>query len=136
MANSPGLTIGRLAKQAGVNVETIRYYQRLGILETPPKPAYGTRTYAPEMVRKLRFIKRAQAMGFTLREIGELLDLDGTSCESVQKMAQSKLATIEEKIRSLQDMRQILEQTLQVCRSGDQPGCFLLEKLLEMREDT
>ncbi len=136
MADSSGLTIGRLAKHVGVNVETIRYYQRLGILDTPPKPVYGNRTYTPEAVKKLRFIKRAQAMGFTLKEIGELLNLDGASCESVQYLAQAKLAVIEEKIRNLENMRRILEQTLQVCRSQDKPGCFLLEKLLGEREAT
>ena len=69
------LTIGRLAQSAGVNVETIRYYQRVGLLKEPEKPAYGYRHYPPDTVARIRFIKRAQQLGFTLEEISELLSL-------------------------------------------------------------
>ncbi|MCY1268511.1 Mercuric resistance operon regulatory protein [compost metagenome] len=71
-----GLSIGKLAEAAGVNIETIRYYQRRGLLDEPPKPLSGYRCYLPEQVKRLRFIKRAQALGFTLGEVGALLTLD------------------------------------------------------------
>ena len=96
------LTIGRLAKAAGVNVETIRYYHRRGLVDEPDKPIGGHRRYAPSAVSRLRFIKRAQQLGFTLDEVTQLLQLeDGRSCREARLIAEQKLALIEERITDL-----------------------------------
>lgn len=86
------LTIGKLTDAAGVNIETIRYYQRRGLLDEPPKPPGGHRRYAPEQTKRLRFIKRAQALGFTLDEVGALLTLDAAcACGETRALAVRKL---------------------------------------------
>ena len=85
------LTIGKLADAAGVNVETIRYYQRRGLLDEPAKPLGGHRRYPVDMVKRLRFIKRAQALGFTLSEVGGLLTLD-ESCACAETRAVNQIA--------------------------------------------
>src|SRR5262247_1928849 len=91
------LTIGRLARAAEVSVETIRYYQRRGLLEEPAKPVGGQRRYASDAVRRLRFIRRAQRLGFTLQEVKELLLLeDGQSCRKTRLLAEEKLAIIDQ----------------------------------------
>lgn len=85
------LTIGKLAKIANVNIETIRYYQRRGLLDEPPKPLGGHRRYSPEQAKRVSFIKRAQALGFTLEEIGRLLSLDAAcDCNQARLLALSK----------------------------------------------
>ena len=84
------LTIGRLARRAGVNVETVRYYQRIGLVDEPGKPAEGFRTYAPEAVDRITFIKRAQALGFSLDEVRELLEIGDGHCADVCARAEEK----------------------------------------------
>lgn len=114
------LTIGKLAQAAGVNVETIRYYQRRGLLHTPAKGLRGQRRYPADTARRLRFIKRAQALGFTLAEIGELLRLDGESrCTETHDLAVAKLALIEEKIAQLAAMRHTLARLVGQCGAED-----------------
>jgi MerR family transcriptional regulator, mercuric resistance operon regulatory protein len=81
-------TIGQLAKVAGVNVETIRYYERRGLISQPPKPAEGYRTYPNATLARIFFIKRAQELGFTLKEINKLLSLDESHCSEVQELAE------------------------------------------------
>src|SRR5215469_6068746 len=99
---SEDLTIGMLAKRGGVNVETIRYYQRRGLLEEPLKPRGGFRRYPQESVKRIHFIKRAQYLGFTLEEIQGLLVLDERkACRETRGMAANKLELIEEKIADL-----------------------------------
>jgi MerR family mercuric resistance operon transcriptional regulator len=96
------LTIGKLAESAGVNVETIRYYQRRGLLSEPKKPLGGYRHYPPDITKRVRFIKRAQALGFTLEEIAGLLRLEAaTACAETRELAAHKLALIEEKLTEL-----------------------------------
>ena len=102
------LTIGILAKEAGVNVETVRYYERRGLIDQPRKPRSGFRHYSPDLIDRIRFIKRAQELGFTLEEITELLALrvDASSaCDDVRHQAEIKIADISEKIKSLQRMK-------------------------------
>jgi MerR family mercuric resistance operon transcriptional regulator len=95
---STDVTIGKLAEAAGVNVETIRYYQRRGLLEEPAKPLYGQRRYSSEQAKRVRFIKRAQAPGFTLAEVGQLLLLnEARSCKTTRALAAHKLELIDEK---------------------------------------
>ncbi len=124
------LTIGQVARRAGVHVETIRYYQRLGLLPVPEKPPHGVRRYGEETIRRLRFIKRAQGLGFTLKEIHELLALDQADCSQVRHLAEQKLHQVESKIRELERLRTGLREAVAVCRSDPGARCRLLESLL------
>src|SRR5512135_3289703 len=102
-------TIGKLADAAGVGVETIRYYQRRGLLDEPAKPQAGHRRYPKDMVKRLHFVKRAQALGFTLSEVSELLRLDGAcGCAQTRALAARKLTSIEQKISDLCAMQTAL----------------------------
>jgi MerR family mercuric resistance operon transcriptional regulator len=132
------MTIGRLARAAGVNIETIRYYQRRGLLATPRKPVSGVRRYSSDILARLRFIKRAQELGFTLREIADLLKLGDGSCKEARTLAERRLGDIEARIRDLQSMRHTLAKLIQACRAGNQPPCPIitsLEKATEQAED-
>ena len=125
------LTIGHLAEAAAVNVETIRYYQRRGLLEEPGKPLGGHRRYAPEAVRRVRFIKRAQHLGFTLEETKELLKLeDGQSCRETRLLAEHKLALVKERIADLTRIEALLESLVQQCGDGKRPrACPIIQVL-------
>lgn len=114
---SPSLTIGKLAKQAGVNVETIRYYQKLGLIHEPEKPAFGYRYYPIETISRLHFIKRAKNLGFTLQEIGVLLKLGDGNCLETRKLARQKLAMIESRIQDLQAISEVLGNLIHSCES-------------------
>ena len=110
------LTIGKLAEAAGVNIETIRYYQRRGLLDEPPKPMGGHRRYAPEQAKRVRFIKRAQALGFTLDEVGALLTLDSAcACTETRGLAARKLSLIEKKMADLAALHQVLGGLVKQC---------------------
>lgn len=125
------LTIGGLAKAAGVNVETIRYYHRRGLVDEPYKPLGGHRRYAPSAVSRVRFIKRAQQLGFTLEEVASLLRLeDGQSCRETRLLAERKLALIETRIADLTRMRRTLKGLIIECASGQRPrSCPIIETL-------
>ena len=125
------LTIGKLAEAAGVNIETVRYYQRRGLLDEPPKPPGGHRRYAPEQAKRVRFIKRAQALGFTLDEVGALLTLDAArACGETRALAVRKLSLIEQKMVDLAAMRQALGGLVQQCDAGDGgANCPIIELL-------
>ena len=113
------MTIGRLARAAGVNVETIRYYQRRGLLDEPHRPLQGYRHYPDDTVKRLRFIKRAQALGFTLEEIASLLRLEGAACcADTRELAAHKVAVIEQKLLDLAAMRDALSALVRQC--GDE----------------
>lgn len=125
------LTIGRLAAGAGVNVETIRYYQRRGLMTEPNKPINGQRRYAVDAVRRVRFIKRAQVLGFTLEEIGSLLELDEAyACAETRDLAAHKLEVIESKLADLKAMRKVLTSLLRECDTGSAKGtCPIIHAL-------
>lgn len=123
MAHSQTLTIGKLARAAGVNVETVRYYQRRGLM---PRPG---RHYVPEQLARLRFIRRAQELGFTLKEIGELLRLDGAACGAARALAERKRADIEARLKDLRAMHRSLERLLRACAAGRSPACPIIESL-------
>ncbi len=129
------LTTGMLARRAGVNIETIRYYERKGLLPMPPRRESGYRQYPLEAVQRIRFIKRAQGLGFSLREIADLLNLrvePHRSCDEVRKQAEGKIRDIEDKIRDLQQMVRALKQLAASCsHSGAQDDCPLLAYLEE-----
>jgi MerR family mercuric resistance operon transcriptional regulator len=126
-------SIGQVARLSGVGVETVRFYEREGLLEKPARRASGYRQYSEEAVKQIRFIKRAQQLGFSLKEILELLTLRvdaETSCEQVKERAKTKLAEVEQKIVELQYMRQALLRVASLC-TGDGPKsrCPMLEAL-------
>ena len=125
------LTIGSLADEAGVNVETIRYYQRRGLMPEPDKPAHGYRRYDATTVKRVRFIKRAQALGFTLEEIGGLLELDEAhACAETRELASHKLEAIETKLADLAAMRRALMTLLRQCDAGAMKGnCPIIHAL-------
>ena len=125
------LTIGGLAKAARVNVETIRYYQRRGLLDEPAKPLGGHRRYTSAAATRVRFIKRAQQLGFTLQEVEALLLLeDGQSCRETRLLAERKLALIEGRIADLTRMRRLLKELIAECAKGRRPrSCPIIATL-------
>jgi MerR family mercuric resistance operon transcriptional regulator len=124
------LTISQLAKTAGVGVETVRYYQRIGLIDEPPKPASGYRVYPESVVARLKFIQRAKELGFTLAEIQELLSLDSHACAETQELAQRKQQIIQQKITDLQAMAGALDNLLQACRDNPaHSSCPIIETL-------
>ena len=115
----PDLTIGRVAKAAGVNVETIRFYQRRDLLAEPAKPKGGIRRYSDEVIARVRFIKRAQQLGFTLDEVKNLLALeDGQSCKKTHDLAVRKLAVVESRVADLNRIRRMLKGLIAECEIG------------------
>jgi len=121
-------TIGGLAKAAGVGVETVRYYQRRGLLPEPPRPPGEVRRYSEDDVRRLRFIRSAQAAGFTLAEIGELLALDRTNDRArVREIAAVRLAELDARIQDLRQARSGLERLRSACASGSKGPCPIIE---------
>ena len=129
--NDGGLTIGKLAQQAGVNVETIRYYQRVGLIQEPVKPLQGYRHYPSETVDRVYFIQRAKDLGFTLKEIADLLGLEDGHCQEVRELAEHKHAIITQRIGDLQAMRSELEGLIKQCNqnNGENAVCAIIETL-------
>ncbi len=126
------LTIGHLAKAAEVNVETIRYYQRVGLLVEPVKPLTGFRVYPDETINRIRFIKRAQKLGFSLRDIAHLLELGEGHCDDVREQAEVKLTQIETQIKDLQSMRKTLKKLITECNTDNESGrCPIVQSLTE-----
>ncbi|MFQ5487242.1 MAG: MerR family DNA-binding protein [Gammaproteobacteria bacterium] len=126
------LTIGHVARAAGVNVETIRYYQRVGLIREPVKPLEGFRVYPAETVERIRFIKHAQKLGFSLQDITHLLELGDGHCDDVRQQAEAKLAQIESQIKDLQAMRKTLKKLVAECRAGTHSGhCPIVQSLAD-----
>ena len=124
------LTIGKLAKQANVTIETIRYYQRKGLLDEPIKPATGYRLYPSEAIFKIQFIKRAQLCGFSLKEILELISLDSGHCSDVKKIAEKKRQQIDDQIKDLTALRDVLDSLVQGCENNTSvQHCSLIDTL-------
>lgn len=122
-----GLTIGKLAARAGVGVETVRCYQRRGLLEQPQRRGSGFREYTTSDQQRLAFIRRARELGFTLTEISELLGPDGgRDAGDVIAAAQAKLAAISEQIRDLAEVQCRLRRLVRVCAHGSSEDCVAL----------
>jgi MerR family mercuric resistance operon transcriptional regulator len=120
------LTIGMLAAAAGVGVETIRFYQRKGLLNEPTRES-GIRRYGSEDLRRLRFIRKAQAAGFTLAEIGELLQLDASDDRPrARELAAARIARLNSKIAELEQARDALQRLARECRNGSTGPCPIL----------
>lgn len=130
---SQQVSIGQLATAAGVGVETIRYYQRRGLLYQPNKPQGGHRRYAPDMAKRVQFIKRAQRLGFTLTEISGLLRLDeACACAETRKLAGHKLALIEQKIDDLAVIQHVLSDLVRQCDvRGSSACCPIIDALAQ-----
>lgn len=127
------MTISRLAGAAGVNVETVRFYQRRGLIDEPERPYNGYRNYGDEDVRRIRFIKRAQLLGFTLDEIASLLKLEGSrTCVCTRDLAARKLAVVEAKLSDLHAMKTALATMVSRCDSeGPSAGCPIIKALVD-----
>ncbi len=128
------LTIGKLAKAAGVNVETIRYYERRGLIAEPERRLSGYRHYPDSLLTRMRFIVHAKEMGFTLNEIKELLNLcvdPNSPCMEVKKRAESKITEIEGKLEHLKNMKKSLETIASQCSGGSAVSDCSIVKTLE-----
>jgi len=122
------LTIGKLAKQANVTIETIRYYQRTGLLIEPDKPARGYRQYPLDAIARIRFIKRAQQAGFSLKEIAQLLALDSGQCDDVRRLTERKREQIDQQIEALTALRNALDERVTACTEERSTNhCSLIE---------
>lgn len=117
-------TIAVAARRAGVGVETVRYYERRGLIAQPPRPAQGYRRYPDATVTRIRFIKRAQELGFTLDETRTLLELGDGSCSRTEELARRKLSRIEGRLRDLQALHDVLSELVRACRHNPgEAGC-------------
>jgi MerR family mercuric resistance operon transcriptional regulator len=127
------MTIGRLAHVAGVGVETVRYYQRRGLLPQPSPTRGAYRQYPPAAAARLRFIRRAQQLGFTLDEISSLLQLsDGTDRRSIRRITAARLAQLRERMADMQRMASALEHVLHECERAERaPRCPIIETIAE-----
>jgi MerR family copper efflux transcriptional regulator len=113
-----GMTIGQLAEKSGIGVESIRFYERRGLIVQPERPGSGFRRYPEDVLSRLQFIRGAKDLGFSLREIAELLALrrhPGDSCQAVREQAETKVGEIDMKIRALQRMRGVLMNLVDSC---------------------
>ena len=127
------LSIGEVSRRTGVNIETIRYYERIQILPSPPRTASGRRVYGPAERRTLSFVRRARELGFALDEIRILLGLSADNgkrtCAEVREVATMHLADIRTKIADLRAMEHLLAQTVELCDAGKLSGCPVIETL-------
>ena len=123
------LTIGKLAQAADVGTETIRYYQKRGLIKQPLKPESGFRSYPLETVNRLHFIKRAKQLGFSLDEIGNLLNLDIHQCDATRLLAEEKLQEINDQIEGLQQIANSLSELINDCSAESPSGCPVINAL-------
>ena len=131
------LTIGKLAKQAGVGIQTVRFYERQGLIQKPPKRG-GFHYYSSEDAKRIRFIKRAQEVGFTLREVQELLDLriqSTATCGDVKHKTDEKITEVEAKIRDLHRIKRSLKQLSEACvrQEASASQCPVLDRFEDGR---
>ena len=123
------LTIGRLARAADVNIETIRYYQRVNLITEPVKPQTGYRQYDTEIINRIHFIKRAQKLGFSLKEIADLLAMGDGHCADIRKRAEEKRDVINTQIEDLISLRKTLDNLILSCETTGDTHCPIVETL-------
>ncbi|QOZ74085.1 MerR family transcriptional regulator [Bradyrhizobium sp. CCBAU 53351] len=131
-SRAEGFSIGELSKHSGVNVETIRYYERIDMLPAPPRTASGRRVYGPTEARILAFIRRSRDLGFTLEEIRAMLAMGGPGrapCADVHRIASAHLANVRQKLSDLVKLESILAETVAQCSDGATPDCPVLDIL-------
>jgi MerR family transcriptional regulator, mercuric resistance operon regulatory protein len=127
-----GMPIGELSRLCGVNIETIRYYEKIGMLPTPPRTESGRRVYGPKETRMLAFIRRGRELGFTLDQIRALLNLSGpgkATCAEVREIAKHHIEDIRAKINDLAKLERLLRKTVAQCTGGEAPDCPVLDIL-------
>jgi MerR family mercuric resistance operon transcriptional regulator len=132
MAQRLGIQIGELSRRTGCNIETIRYYERIGLLPAPARSAGRYRVYETGDVRRLTFIRRARELGFTLDAVRALLGLsdDGSAaCPEVRELAANHLAEVRARIADLQAMERVLADAVRRCAAGELPGCPIIDAL-------
>ena len=127
------MTIGRLAAAAGVNVETVRYYHRRGLLAPPQRPTGGIGRYPVSALTRLRFIKRSQSLGFSLDDVQALLSLeDGQACTAARTIGEHKLTEVRQRIQTLQALETALQQLVSRCATSKRKvSCPLIEALMK-----
>jgi MerR family mercuric resistance operon transcriptional regulator len=131
-SGAENISIGELSRLSGVNIETIRYYERIKMLPAPPRTASGRRVYGPAEKRTLAFIRRSRDLGFSLEEIRALLALGGperASCADVHKIASAHLANVRSKLADLARLESILAETVALCADDATPDCPVLDIL-------
>jgi len=123
------LTIGHLARAAEVNIETIRYYQRVNLIVEPVKPQSGYRQYGEDIINRIHFIKRAQKLGFSLKEIADLLEMGDGHCADIRQRAEEKREAINQQIADLTNMRETLDNLIHSCDTTGDTHCPIVETL-------
>lgn len=127
------LTIGKVAALTGVSIETIRYYQKIALIKAPDKPTKGYRYYSKDNIREIKFIKKAQRLGFTLKEISELFDIGSGKCSDIQLKALGKRDQISQQIKELQALEATLSSLIESCsHSSATTTCPIVETLSEL----
>jgi len=126
-------TRGAIAKESGVNLETIRFYEKIGLMPNPPRSAAGYRIYSPDHLKRLKFIRRTRELGFTNQEVTGLLEMvDGTyACDEVRDIALASVEIIARKMADLDKMKQALTTMASECSGGETPDCAIIDRLLE-----
>jgi len=133
-ARAPTMSIGEVSRQSGVNIETIRYYERIGVTPRPARTAGGHRAYDWEQLQRLRFIRRGRGLGFSLDELRAMHRLvdDGTlTCADIHAMTMAHLVDVRRKIADLRRLEQVLEGMAAECSRGNVPECPIIESLFE-----
>ena len=131
---SRALPIGEASRRTGVNIETIRYYERIGVMADPARTQAGHRAYTLDQIKRLAFIKRSRKLGFSLAEVRTLLDLadaGGATCAEVHHMTTEHLATVRQKIAGLRAMERVLKDMAAECSRGDVPQCPIIDALFD-----
>jgi len=124
------MKIGKMASLTDVSIETVRYYQRTGLMRTPARPIGGIRRYNNDDLSRLRFIRRAKELGFSLKDIHALLQLDEESCDDVRELAEHKLADVRKRISDLESVAKSLSAMIRQCESSNQPTCPIIDSLM------
>jgi len=135
ITTSRGYSIGELSRRTGVNIETIRYYEKSGIMPKPDRTEGGNRQFNHEQLKRLSFIKRSRELGFSIAEIRALLDMvdrEDFTCGEVHDLTTDHLATVEKKIADLRKLRRVLLDMTAKCSQGDVPDCPIVDTLFEI----
>ncbi len=135
ITNTRAYPIGRMSRETGVNIETIRYYERIGLLPKPDRTAGGNRQYNHDQLKRLFFIRRARGLGFALDEIRglfEMADRQDYSCSEVHDLTVDHLASVLDKIANLKKLEKMLSDMVSQCSRGDVPECPILDALFEV----
>ena len=136
---TPTMTNGPLSERTGCNIETIRYYERIGIMPPPPRTEGGHRVYREEHLKRLTFIRRSRELGFTLDQVRDLLllvDGDDFTCDEVKTMTQDHADNVHRKIADLKKMERVLKDMVSQCNRGDVPDCPVIDALFQARVGT